>query len=230
MMIFFDVDGTLVDHKSAEREAALAFQKEYREVFPETPDGFVNRWQTVAEKHVRRYLARELSFQGQRRARLQELFSHHTALSDSEADEMFHKYLRQYEESWRLYPDVMPCLNTFSRQKLGIISNGDSKQQRQKLETLGIAQYFSTVVVSGDIGIAKPDPLIFHAACKAAGCSPNECLFIGNDLDIDAKGSISAGLRGIWLNRDGHKQQEGIPAISSLEELKEIIELHNHRG
>jgi FMN phosphatase YigB (HAD superfamily) len=29
MMIFFDVDGTLVDHKSAEREVALAFQKDY---------------------------------------------------------------------------------------------------------------------------------------------------------------------------------------------------------
>jgi putative hydrolase of the HAD superfamily len=142
---------------------------------------------------------------------------------------MFNKYLMRYEESWRLYPDVVPCLSALSKQKLGIISNGDSKQQRQKLESLSIIQYFSTVVVSGDIGIAKPDPLIFYAACEAANCPPNECFFIGNDLDIDAKGSISAGLRGIWLNREGHKQQEGIRAISSLKELKEKIELLNHR-
>lgn len=86
-MIFFDIDGTLVDHKGAERVAAFAFQRAHGEVFPESPEDFAARWHLVAEKHLRRHLVGEISFQGQRRARLRELFSHHSALTDEEADE-----------------------------------------------------------------------------------------------------------------------------------------------
>ena len=153
-MIFFDIDGTLADHKSADRAAALAFQRDHAEVFPEAPDEFAVRWYAVAEKHINRHFAGELTFQGQRRARLQELFAHHSPLTDTEADKLFQTYLKRYEENWFLYPDVMPCLDHFARHVLGVISNGDSNQQRKKLRQLGIIERFSTVLVSGDLGVA----------------------------------------------------------------------------
>jgi putative hydrolase of the HAD superfamily len=189
-MIFFDIDGTLVDHKGAERAAALAFQRDHAEVFPEPADVFAVRWHAAAEKHVRRYLAGAISFQDRRRARLQELFAQHTVLSDAEADELFAGYLKRYEEHWSLYSDVMPCLAKLGHQRLGIISNGDSRQQRDKLCKLGIAERFSVLLISGDIGCAKSDALIFHAACKAAGEIPENCVHVGDDFDTDA---IAAG-------------------------------------
>jgi len=175
-MIFFDIDGTMADHEGAERAAALAFQKDHAEVFPEPADAFVARWHAVAEKHLRRHLAGELSFQDQRRARLRELFASRSSLSDAEADSLFAGYLNRYEEHWALYPDVMPCLAELVNQPLGVISNGDSRQQRQKLRKLELADRFSVVLISGDIGCAKPDAAIFHAACKAAHENAEACV------------------------------------------------------
>ncbi len=226
-MIFFDIDGTLLDHKSAERTAALSFQRDHANVFPEPSEAFAERWHSVAEKHVRRYLAGDISFQGQRRARLQELFSHSCSLPDADADELFDGYLRRYEESWVLYPDVRPCLAKFKGHQLGVISNGDAKQQRQKLAALGVL-CFSTIVISGDIGIAKPAEGIFAAACRAAGRKRNECVYVGDDLHSDAEGSLQAGLHAVWLNRDGSTVPSGFTALGSLACLDEVIESHNN--
>jgi putative hydrolase of the HAD superfamily len=221
-MIFFDIDGTLVDHKGAERTAALAFQKDHAEIFPESSDRFVIRWQTVEEKHIRRYLKGGLSFQGQRRARIRELFNGYGPFTDAEADEIFTGYLKRYEQNWRLFEDVKPSLDNLSRHALGIISNGDPKQQRDKLQALGIAGYFSHVLISGDIGIAKPDPGIFQAACRAAGKQPQECMYVGDDYEVDIVGSRRAGLTGVWLNRNGLIHPEENNMIKTLRELRVV--------
>jgi putative hydrolase of the HAD superfamily len=222
-MIFFDIDGTLVDHKGAERAAALAFQKNYVKAFPESADAFAARWHTVAEKHVRRHLAGELSFQGQRRARLRELFAHHSSLTDAEADGLFVGYLMKYEENWSLYPDVMPCLEELENQRLGIISNGDSKQQREKLQKINIAARFPVVMISGDIGCAKPAAGIFHMVCKMAQEKPEECIYVGDDFETDAIGSRQVGMVGIWLNRGDSDHPDEAPMIKTLGELKRQI-------
>ncbi len=109
-MIFFDIDETLLDNKSAETTAAMEFHKIYQDIFPESPSEFARNWRALTEKHVQRYLAGELSFQGQRRERLRELFSHDRILSDAKADNLFQRYLDAYERSWRLFPDVAFCL------------------------------------------------------------------------------------------------------------------------
>jgi putative hydrolase of the HAD superfamily len=223
-MIFFDIDGTLVDHRGAERAAALAFQRDRAAVFPEAPEDFVARWHRLAEKHVRRYLSGETSFQGQRRARMRELFEEEAELNDAAADELFGAYLERYEENWALYPDVPPCLRGFRGHNLGVISNGDSGQQRRKLETLRIADCFSTVVVSGDIAVSKPAAGIFAEACRAAGRQPGECVYVGDDYACDAEGSRNAGLHAVWLNRDGATSEAAVTVIPSLAELSTRIE------
>lgn len=228
-MIFFDIDGTLVDHKGAEQAAALAFQRDHAAVFAEPPENFAARWHAVAEKHIRRHLAGEISFQKQRRARLQELFAHHRRLTDAEADDFFKGYLRRYEEFWSLYPDLRQCLARFKEHKLGVISNGDTNQQRHKLRTLGIADIFSTTVISGDLGVAKPAAGIFAAACEAACKKPDECVYVGDDLKSDAEGSMQAGLHAIWLNRDGATESTGFVTVTSLAELDKVIESHNNK-
>jgi putative hydrolase of the HAD superfamily len=227
-MIFFDIDGTLVDHKGAERAAALAFQKDHAHGFTEPSEMFLGRWQMLADKHVQRYLAEEISFHGQRRARIRELFSDEK-MTDAHADGIFTRYLSRYEENWRLFGDVEPCLQEMAGISLGIISNGDSQQQRAKLETLGIAGRFSHVIISGDIKTAKPDIGIFTAACQACGLRPDECVYVGDDFEVDARGSRRAGVRGIWLNRNGTECPDSSEMITTLTELKTQIGLDKQR-
>jgi putative hydrolase of the HAD superfamily len=105
-MIFFDIDGTLMDHIGAARVASQGFQRDYAEFFPEAPEQFARHWHDVAEKHMRRYFDGEITSQEQRRARLRELFANHRQLTDSEADDIFETYLKRYEENWHLYSGV----------------------------------------------------------------------------------------------------------------------------
>ncbi len=218
-MIFFDIDETLLNNSAAERAAADKFYDLHKDVLQEPLDAFIDRWQSLTECNFQRYLSGELSFQGQRRERLRQVFANRRSISDAEADTIFDVYLRFYESSWQLFADVEDCLDDMSDFHLGIISNGDAFQQRQKLEALGISDRFATVVISGDVGMTKPASEIFHLACEKAGSKPSECWHIGDDLKADVKGSLAAGMNAVWLNRNGKAQSTGITTIKSLAEL-----------
>lgn len=222
-MIFFDIDDTLLDNRGAERAAAMDFHRLHTDIFPMSPEEFAVRWRAATEKHVRRYLLGELSFQGQRRERLKELFAPRVLLSDAEADHLFQSYLISYERNWKLFSDVETCFDQLAGTRLGIISNGESYQQRKKLIVTGLTDRFSIITISEEIGLSKPNPKIFIEACRAAKVNPSDCWHIGDDLNADAQGSLSAGLHGVWLNRDGMNYYEGIPTIRSLSNLIELI-------
>jgi putative hydrolase of the HAD superfamily len=217
-MIFFDIDDTLLDNQGAETSAALEFHQRYAYTLVGSANEFAHRWRMVTEKHVQRYLSGELSFQGQRRERLKEIFSGKHTLSDLEADNLFEKYLEAYERNWRLFPDVLPCLEELGQYKLGIISNGNRSQQTQKLIATGIHDRFELIVISGAVGISKPDPRIFIEACRVAQLSPSESWHIGDNFEADYAGSLSAGMTGIWLNRRGMASIQGVKSIKSLSE------------
>jgi putative hydrolase of the HAD superfamily len=96
-----------------------------------------------------------------------------------------------------------PCLAALagSGLRLGIVTNGDSVQQREKLKALGLTRQFAVVVAAADIGVAKPDPRIFLHAAGQLKVAPANCLFVGDLRDTDALGAAAAGMKGVWLNR-----------------------------
>ena len=226
-MIFFDIDGTLLDHLRAERAGALAFRETYADAFPEVGDAFVSLWHDTAEYHMDRYIAGETTYIGQRHARMRELFARSAReLSDDEANAAFECYLENYRANWYLFDDVLPCLDALSARRLGIISNAGYDQQILKLERTGIRGRFETVAISGEVGISKPDERIFHVACERGGVAPSDCVYIGDRLTTDAVAARDAGLRGVWLDRwGGARGDEDVEVITSLRELLDIVPL-----
>lgn len=224
-MIFFDLDGTLLDHKSSEYLGVKTFYKEYKKYFKFEEEIFYKYWRQLADKHFKRYLNGEITFKEQRVQRIKDLFIlSGIKLSNEVAENTFNNYLRIYESNWRSFSDVIPCLQQLDGYKLGIISNGDSKQQLLKLDKIGIKKYFSTIVTSGEVGIAKPNTKLFHLACKSVNESPENCYYIGDDLKSDILPCTEIGMRGIWINRKN--EQSGsyvIKTIFSLENLKENL-------
>jgi putative hydrolase of the HAD superfamily len=225
--VFLDLDGTLLDHDAAERTAAGQFLRSFRGFFPRcSRSEFADCWQALAEKHMVDYLAGRLSFSGQRRARMRELFgSVGVSLTDPAADLVFATYLRHYERSWRPFPDVAPCLDRLGGLALGIISNGDRDQQFQKLEAIGVRNRFAYVLTSAEAGVAKPDPAIFHQACRRAGCDPRDSVYVGDRLETDAIAAHAAGLHGVWLDRRGSGRQAAeVTSISTLDQLPALLD------
>lgn len=223
-MIFFDIDGTLFDHDRAETLGALDFYHKYTKELAYTVDEFADIWSNLSKKYFEKYLKKELTFQEQRRKRMEELFAKN--FTDEIADEKFSEYLYFYTQRWAIYADVINCLAFLkeSGYSLGIITNGDNQQQTEKLKKLGIKEYFDHhIFASSKMGFSKPHAKIFEAACKRAGCQKENCYYIGDNLEIDAIGSMKAGLKGIWLNRKHKKTSQDVITIHTLDQIKEIL-------
>jgi putative hydrolase of the HAD superfamily len=222
-MIFFDIDETLMDNESAQTRAAIKFYKQFEELsllYNET--SFPDIWNKITEDVVQLFLQNKISFQEQRRFRLRHIFQ--KKIKDEEADELFNIYLGFYEDSWTLFDDVIPCLDFFSKEKLGIISNGDKDQQRQKLKNLNIFDRFAVITISSDIGIHKPDKELFFYACKQANEKTANCFYIGDNYEADMIGARNAGITGIWINRNNLKlKDKDIIQVNTLNELKNKI-------
>jgi putative hydrolase of the HAD superfamily len=223
MMIFFDIDETLIDQRRAEAVAAARFLESYGARLPRhysVPE-FCRLWRELREKHAPAFHRGEISFAEQRRRRLRDLFGDaEPGLSDCELDSRLAAYLEPYRQSWSLFADVPACLARLSGRPLGVISNGSQAQQYWKLKQTGIHRYFQVIVISEAAGIAKPERGIFLAACRQAGVRPENCTYVGDRLEVDARGSRAAGMRGIWLNRHDAKEPPDMETIRSLAELE----------
>lgn len=226
MIIFFDVDDTLVDHSRAAYTAAQVFYRHFRAALTGlNEETFLVRWNDAAERHFAAYNAGQCSYQDQRRRRVREFLG--AALSDQDADERFGVYLAAYEKHWTLFPDVQPCLDTLAGQTLGVISNNDIDATRRKLRRLQIVDRFADVVAPETTGFSKPDRRIFEAACQRLNAPPAACLYVGNMLEKDAGAASAAGLTGVWINRSEENPPEagpeGIIMIHDLRDLPRIV-------
>lgn len=221
-MIFFDIDGTLIDHASASAAASLAFFDQFSGAIPSTRDEYPATWEQILNKHFKRWCCGEVSLWEQRRGRMREVFAA-PEMSDDEADSRYRIFIREYEALTRPFEDAEPCLRRLAGQPLGIISNGAREQQIGKLQRAGLLQYFSVMVYSEDVGLGKPSHRIFLEACRRAGDSYRQCVHIGDDLEADVAASRSLGMRGIHLSRTG-ESPVGPPVISTLNALTEILQ------
>jgi putative hydrolase of the HAD superfamily len=225
-MIFFDIDGTLLDYDYAEREGILAFFRSDPYLFSFSEQQANEVWKHLSSKYFEGFLANKLSFQEQKRLRMIELFKMvKINLTNEETDEKFRKYFSFYKENWKAYTDVREVLDKLKEKGylLGVISNGDYQQQVEKLQRMGVKKYFDCVITSSEVGAAKPDKIIFREACRHTNNAIENCYYVGDRLDTDALGSKLAGMRGIWLNRTDKQQHSEIIVIKSLQELIDVI-------
>ena len=111
---------------------------------------------------------------------------------------------RQFSrEAHRLYVDAHDLLDFVAAAGLPIalITNGASDVQREKLEVLGIEERFVAIVVSSELGAAKPDVLPFETAVAALGCDREDVWHVGDNLEMDVTGAQRAGLGAVWILR-----------------------------
>ena len=110
------------------------------------------------------------------------------------------------------YDDAEPALaELHGSLPLGLITNGAVGGQREKLDTIGLTEYFDYVAVSGELGFGKPGPEIFEAALDALGVPAARAAHVGDRLEYDVVGALNAGMFAVWLNRNGATAPPGLP-------------------
>lgn len=138
-----------------------------------------------------------------------------------------------YEYMWKycvLKPETRDVLTKLKgKYKMAILSNGQSKSQHDKIDYMNINEFFDEIVVSGDIGINKPNKEIFEIMADRLGVKPEECMFVGDVFSSDILGAIRANMLPVWIKVDTerpHKYYDGL-IINNLNELFDILAKEN---
>lgn len=125
-------------------------------------------------------------------------------------------------------PGALSLLDSLKgKVKLGIITNGFTALQQIRLERTGLRDFFDLLVISEQVGFAKPDRRIFDYAFEQMGNPPRErVMMVGDTVESDILGGINAGLATCWLNANDRSLPEGINPtwqVSSLGELEQLL-------
>ena len=141
---------------------------------------------------------------------------------------IYKQALRESNLRWRLIPGALEVLEALKRQNVGIglISNWD-QSCRSVLKENGIDAFVDLAVISSELGIEKPDALIFTAALEAAGAAPDEALYVGDNYYDDVVGAAKADIKSLLIapyGRLGIEEIEYTPVISGIGEVLAYIE------
>ena len=201
--VVFDLDNTLFDHTGS---ATYAIRTWVRQLGRTPSDELVAQWFAIEDRVYDRWLSGELTHQGQRRIRLREflpLLGLAVPQTDAELDEVFTGYLQHYQGSWTAYPDARPALEVARSNgwRIGVLTNGSTKQQNAKLHAIGLADLVDVVCTSELLGVSKPAREAYLLTCAALGTDPAETLMIGDNLELDVLGAQAAGLTARHLDR-----------------------------
>ncbi|AYF98289.1 HAD family hydrolase [Protaetiibacter intestinalis] len=233
--VLFDLDDTLFAHRESVEAGIHAHRSTLGgELAAADRASEYARWSALEEEHYHRYLAGELDYLGQRRARARGFVAPYgIELDDEAAEAWFEQYRAHYETSWRLHDDAAACLAAIAPRTLGIITNGDLRFQTSKAVAVGLDALIPLehLVASGEVGVAKPDARIFELAVAQLGTTASAACYVGDRLHTDAIGAARAGLLGVWIDRPAaatpeqlaEAAAEGVPVIRTLAELPALL-------
>jgi putative hydrolase of the HAD superfamily len=225
--VFFDLDHTLWDFEQNSRNTMLelydrlklagrgitdfeAFYKVYSEHNEKLWERFRNGYIKREELRWKRMWHTLLDFK----------------IGDTKiANELSVAYLELLPTQRALMPFAKEALDHCSgKYKLHLITNGFETTQRQKLHYCGIAPYFDQLICSEKSNSIKPQRAIFDFALNAVQSKAEECIMIGDALEIDIKGAINAGWDQIYYNplqlQHNYKPTH---EISSLQQIIHIL-------
>jgi putative hydrolase of the HAD superfamily len=119
-------------------------------------------------------------------------------------------YATRRRATYRLLPGAWEGLIELRRRgmPLALVTNGDAREQRYKIERFELAQFFDVIVVEGEFGAGKPEEAVYHHAVQALGVPHTSSWMVGDHLEWDVAAPQRLGLTGVWVDAPGN----GVPA------------------
>ena len=231
--VLLDVDDTLVDTRAAFRTAIGAVVRRW--LPPPAGDPGAAEAQALAHWVLddtgafAAYTRGELTFSEQRRIRADRLHAHlgGPALDDADFARWEETYDEAFRGAWRAHPDGAALVRSLRALGVptGAVTNASGAYQRDKLAAVGLAD-LPVLASMDDLGRGKPDPEVFHLACRRLGLPPSQVAYVGDELDVDARGARDAGLVGVWLDRHGTgTTPPDVPVVRDLTAVVPLLPL-----
>lgn len=222
--LLFDADGTLFDYDAAETAAlSLAFMEFGEEMGPE----FLG---TYREINAEMWRAFEMGTMTQDRIKSERFQIFLAAIGSKSDPSLFSRtYMENLGRQAALIDDANETVVRLAkRSQLLLITNGLKDIQRPRIAASQLQPHFAGIVISEEIGSAKPDGKIFEAAFSMMDHPPKtNVLMIGDSLTSDIAGGNAFGIDTCWFNPERKETSDGnLPTyeIGALAELVDLVE------
>lgn len=213
--VLFDLDNTLTDRdKSARRCFKEVLTLNGCSNMVPNPDAFFTQYDGNGES-TRQDFFRQL------------VQLYHIDIS---VDKLVHDWFELVAYDTEEFPGTTRILEQIrTRYKTGLLTNGYSSNQRQKLRCTNLTHYFDAICIGEEIGFEKPDPRAYNCILQKLGALPEECVYIGDSIRNDVFGALQVGIKPIWkvlpMYGDMWEKEDyaGIVKIHSLNELPKLL-------
>jgi putative hydrolase of the HAD superfamily len=144
-------------------------------------------------------------------------------LDHAAAIQLADDYTKERELLVKPFPGAVETLRELRARgvALALVTNGESRFQRAKIERFDLARHFDFMVVEGDFGIGKPDHAVFRHALSALGCGPQDAWMVGDSLVFDIAPAMKLGMEGVWIDGLG----SGLPPDASCKPTRTLSTL-----
>ncbi len=136
------------------------------------------------------------------------------------------EFRRQREQRHVLFDDTLPILRALhGRVKLGLVTNGLSCLQHEKIAGSGLSHFFDAMLVAGDIGVAKPNPIVFHTLLDQLHATPDQTVMVGNSVTSDIGGAQGVGMKAVLVHRgEIHGADDSITPDWIIDDLTSVTD------
>lgn len=224
--VLFDLDGTLFDYQASEAEAVAATLLDGG---VEHTDEVVAVYREINARHWRALERGETTAARLRLDRWSETFAELGVGARIDLEVLAERYLEHLAAGTHLVPDAEAVIAEVGRtHRIAYLTNGLADVQRPRLSSSAIGDHAEVVIISDEVGAAKPDAAVFDAAFAAMGEPPRDhVVLVGDSLTADVAGGAAYGLTTVWFDpadlgpppTDGPRPTHRITRLSELPPL-----------
>jgi putative hydrolase of the HAD superfamily len=223
--VFFDLGGTLLRMRRDGICRTVLAEEGYSTTTERIHSAYANAESSWLKRYGYRKLAPEKSVESYRRLdamAFRRIFPYAPPGDAYRISSLIRKRWPELDHRFptKLYPDAEPTLDLLkdSGYKLGLVSNAPPGTL-ELVKRMGLQRYMSNFVISGDVGVSKPNPEIFRFALRNAEVMPSEAVHVGDVYEADVVGADDAGMTGVLIARDSLSRRYPCPTIRNLGEV-----------
>lgn len=217
--LLFDADDTLFDYARAEADALQAAFRGFELPFDART---LNLYREFNHQLWLRFEKGEVTGEQIRVQRFARLFE---ALQLREPPTLAERYIDHLAAQTTLIQGARETLDALHKMhRIAIITNGMTRVQRPRLAQSALAPFISELIISEEIGAAKPAPEIFgHAFARMGQPRKEHVLMIGDSLTSDMQGGATFGIDTCWYNPNRQPRPPQPQMTHEIQDLRELI-------